>query len=353
MASDPAAALEAKLEAGRQVACSLVEEGEVLGMYLAGSLTAGLGSSRSDVDLFVIVPNAEQAAARIPEQRLHEGTRVDIEVRTDAELRELTGLLGEFTATSSDLRQLFVSADRVDAAVRLVLGADIVPSALLDEVRRELPRTELRKTLIAQYCNQSLNLLEDLAGAVRDADDGTASLISYALVLRALQAYLAGCDDLYIGEKWTWRKLTRSGLDQRHVADMWGLLHGGDMARDALVPARIAMTQALLSAAQVDGWDEPHAGRWTAWGTARAGLCRAPEWLPIRLRDQTALVSVDYTEVHLSSDGVRLWGLADGRPRAAVVEDMAGHLAPSPTLDSINEYVDTLLERDVLMELPH
>jgi predicted nucleotidyltransferase len=351
MAFDTAALLDAKLEAGRQVADTIMGgEGEVLGMYLAGSLTAGLGSSRSDVDLFVIVPSTEQEAG-LPQQRLHEGTRVDIELRTADELRELTRLLGRFSATSSDFQQLFVPDHRVDAAVRLVLGRDIVSSPLLDEIRRDLPRAELRKTLIAQYCNRCLMFLEDLAGAVRDGDTGTAELVSYALMLRALQAFLAGCDDLYIGEKWTWRKMERSGLGRRHMDAIWGLLHGAGSTLDALVPARIAMTQALLSAAQVDGWDEPLAAGWSAWGTARSGLCRAAEWLPIRLQDRTALMSIDYTEVLLGNDGVRLWGLADGRPRDAVVEEMATHLEPGPDLiTSINQYIDTLLDRGVLVE---
>lgn len=345
MRADDGRGLPAKIEAARGVAEQYRERGGLVGAYVSGSLLAGLGSATSDVDLFLVLRD-DVAEAASPQQLVGD-VRVDVEMRSLDFMERLTRDVGTFRAALDDIDQIVEVAGKLDDAVRFLLGRDVIAAPEIDRLRRGLSRDELRRLLIGSYCHDCLNQLQDLVGLLADGDRRSSIHVSRTLLVTALQAFLAGCGELYIGEKWTWRKLARIAVPEARVDGLWGMV-AGEPDGPAVAPSRIRLAQALVAAAQLDGWEAAGAAGWTAWGTGATGLHRALEWLPVRVRDGALMASTGYRKVRLGVDGIRLWALADGRPEAEVVDDMLQRLAADARRADVEAYADRLVGMGLL-----
>lgn len=335
-----------KLEAGRRLAHEYSERPGMVGAYLSGSLVAGLGSATSDVDLFLVYGSDPSSSTAV--QRQVDGVRVDVEVRTVDQLERLIEQLGRYRASLDGIDQLVTSLPTLDEAVRFLIGHDVAGAEALGRLRARLDPDELRKIIIGRHSNICVNLLTDVLGLLSDGEMRSALHVSRTLLLWALQAYLAGCGELYVADKWTWRKFARVGVARESIEAMWRLYDGGSSEGD-LVLERIRLSQALLVAAMVDGWDQPSATSWSRWLSRGSGPRRALNRLPMRLADATYLTSsVTEHKVRVGLDGLRIWGLADGRPRDLIVEEMLDFLPGSADRGQVERYLDRLLELGVI-----
>lgn len=300
-----------KVRAGLDAADQLRREHDVEAVYLGGSLMAGLGNATSDVDVFVV---QRGEASRVPQQLLIAGHRVDVERRTTEWLEvlcrrfETHSILRDATAESRAL------ASSLDDAVRLLNSRVIFAGDHFFALKAQLFETvdAVRRLLINKYAVDALGSVEDLWGNVLADDLCSALLQSQNLVLLALQAYLAGCGDLYMNTKWAWRKLERTapGLGSALAPLIWGR---GEALGWAAVTSRMQWSQCLFAAAQYDGWDSGEAARWDLWpapvalaSDVRPTLRTA--WLPVRFTDCVELSCIDRVQVDLSVEGLALFG---------------------------------------------
>src|SRR6266536_381976 len=292
------AVMQRKLNDARTLALSLGDQPAVLATYVSGSLTAGLGNTTSDADVFAVVGDEADLPAS-PPQYLAESGRIDVEyVRT------------------GDLRARFHY--RLDAA----------PGPELAELAARLSglQSRLRQALISHWSRVVSDALEDLRGALLDDDPDTAVVVGQKLLLGAAKALAAGCGDYYVGAKWAFRQVRRSApgfpLDRLRLAQRGGWADTAAPAASAGDGA-IRLAQAMLAAAELLGWDEPLADRWP-WpepANGREGreaaadgpvLRRQTDCLPFRL-DRGVLLNRELVRQHVVQTGIAaVWALCDG-----------------------------------------
>jgi len=338
-----ARAREAKLAPARQAARDLARREGVESVYLSGSLVAGLGTSLSDVDVFLIAEN--EGSAR-PEQLMVDGQRIDVEVRTPADLDELVRMFSTVSGTRRSQDALFKADQRFDDVVRLLYSESVQAGPAYTAASAALGghRDRIRRAILAFRQLRCINASEDAAGFLRDGEIDGALLVTHAMLLEAIELYLAGCGDLYLGPKWIWQKLARSGGGLVPQQRLRALLHHvpEDPRRQAeFVRARLRAVQALMLAALVGGWDTPDAATWPHWGTDEAQVHRNHEWLPLRMDDGTFLIYIDERQLKASTDALTLWGACDGsRPMSAVAAEYAAAQGLAPDAEA-KEAVDT------------
>jgi hypothetical protein len=336
-----------KVEHARPVVEEYRRLDEVAAIYYGGSLFAGLGNSTSDVDVFVV----RKDAGDIPEpaQSLVEGQRVDVEFKTPEWFERISHLADDLEITTMSYGQLLTPRSDVDGAIRLLQGEDPFEDKGAGEARARLRANEdtLRRILVLRPAFQCGGIIEDLAGVLDDGDSRSAAIISRDLLLEALEGFLAGCGDLYLGKKWTWPKLRRSAgpaLPMDYVEELFdfdGATHDARMDRAF---ERLYFAQQLLVAAFTYGWDGPDAGAWPSWGAPEAeGPRRSFEWIPLRLKDAIVLRHVTERSVKVSVQGLTLWGIARGQSRRAIVDEMLS-LLPEQT-DALRQEVESYLDQ--------
>jgi len=340
-----------KLAHARSVAAEFTDDPGVLGVYLSGSLQAGLGSSASDVDLFVVgETEPDGAEAR---QFLSGDLRVDVEFRRPAQIEAMMSALGSYTVSREDQSQHRLDRSLLDDAVRLKIGADLKRHLLLEQARTRIDDTTLRRVLIGTYLDEVRNAQEDAVGVLRDRDFQSAWLSSFQLLMAAFQAFLAGCGELYIGGKWTWQKLSRvAERDELPLRLFRTVLLGeglGPEESESLVKDRVHLAQALAVAAVTRGWDAPSAASWTAWRLGSTGVHRRLEYSAFRYGQELLLEDSQDFSVRLSVPGMELFGYCDSRDRRAVVADMARRLDPAEDQSpAVEQYLDMLIKLKVV-----
>jgi hypothetical protein len=202
---------------GRQVA---ERYSQCLCAFISGSLVEGLGNSRSDLDVFVIT------SGRISKECIESttvevnGAQIDVtyaeRVRVDTEIWRLQ----EVYETATDLNDvsvddrvamLQISATRLDLAHRIRVGMPVVGADVFHDIHEKFDYDKLAYVLYTRFLSSYQNSAEDAAGAIADADAGTAFLTSRSALGYAIDSYLAACGDTNVRQKWRARKLLRTG----------------------------------------------------------------------------------------------------------------------------------------------
>ncbi|MFC4588747.1 nucleotidyltransferase domain-containing protein [Sphaerisporangium corydalis] len=318
----------------------------VSAVYLAGSLLAGLGSPTSDVDVFVVRDGADET--EVPEQLLIGGRRFDVETLLPGTLRTLVEDVTCFErVTYGDMSPVHQSESRYDLAVRLLLSRPVLTGKEYEDAVALLRsrEREFRRMLITKWAAECLAIHEDVRGAFED-DQRDDALFSAADLMRyAAQAYLAGCADLYVKHKWIPRKLRRSGGPRFPYGEFRRLLGGWPEGREeqgGLLAERVRFCQAMVVAALVDGWEDARAAEWRSWSASTgpgSGLLRSVEWMPLRLTDRIVLAQSMDKAFRISPQGLRLWGLCDGRDKADVIGEMMDHLKDEGLRGEVESYL--------------
>ncbi len=307
-----------KLAAAEAVAQEAAEQPGVECVFLTGSLAAGLGNALSDVDVFVVTSGERPS---LPPQHIRDGTRVDIEVRPVGWLANMANHCAAYTATTDSLQSILRPAVNYETAIRIYYSQVVKESAEYAEALGSLRdnETSLRQLAIGQLLVQGLNAFEDCHGALAENDGDMATFSSREVFFCALQAFLVGCGDMYLGHKWIPAKLARTAAVTEQV-DSWLRLAGLRENADVVGPVattvehRLRVAQALAVAAIVPGWTKPQANEWPYWPSDAPGVRRSAAWFPVRLADAILLGSAGDERRQLKpSEGLLvLWGRIDG-----------------------------------------
>ncbi|MCK2213742.1 nucleotidyltransferase domain-containing protein [Actinomadura sp. ATCC 31491] len=314
------------------------------GVYLGGATTAGLGTPMSDVDVFVVGRAGETRQVAVGERR------ADVEF---VALERFAGDVRDFSryrCHEDDFDQLArASAKRLDVVVRFCLGRVVTdPHGRLGELRDELRSSPgFARLVIARHSVDCGNLSEDLKGATALRDRGSADFLAQQLLLQAAQALLTSLGDLYMGQKWVWRRWERTAQKLAHPL-LTGILteRGGAMATghdvEAWVRRALHTAQDMLVMAATGTLYDPRP-------VDAAGARRDPWRMPLPLREGVTLSEPDGRNgVSCSDLGALLWGLSHGRTEEeAVSELMAVSGRPLPR-EEIAEYYDGLVACGVI-----
>ena len=319
---------DAQVAAARTVAARL--DGEVGLAYLAGSLAVGLGHGTSDVDMYVVVEDAPgddvpvdrrtgDPAAPAEDVGYRCGDVVVHVTRLSAaRAGRLVGHAEAFTATGMARDQILMEFKQLIALVRLATGWPVLASERWRAQLRRLDRDVIRKILVARHANIAAGYAEDVWGALSSGDAHTAAAASALGLESALEAALAAADDLYVGPKFLFRRLTRTAPTAPWAECAWRLLHRGfdrvgpDEPPETVLPGvaveRLRVAGLLLGWCATEGWDTPLTalpGPQTAAGRV-VGSRRSPFFVPVRFADGCALMSED-EGYQVELDVLRAW----------------------------------------------
>lgn len=191
----------------------------------AGSVLAGFGNHRSDLDLFVLVEN--DRLTRFPIQSHEHGTLIDVNIRRASAVRETTAALRtvpwpRFASVGEPGWNHRRRA--LNTANRLALGLPLVATPPWDAWYDALRRPWLAEVM-EQWWTVEAHRLAQAARWLLDTRPMAAAARTREAVVAALSARAAAGGEIYFAAKWVGEKL--KALD-----DTEGLA----LLRDALAP---------------------------------------------------------------------------------------------------------------------
>jgi hypothetical protein len=335
-----AEAIAAISDCGRRAARWLADERGYTRVYVGGAPMAGLGSPKSDVDLFVVVDGQAGAAEQIE----FEGGRVDVEFIQLATLRGTVDTCSTFLATAENPRQVgFASRSRLDSLTRFLLSEIIVDDGSLAELQEQLceERAEYRKILIARHAIDVQNIGEDVEGQLLNEDLPGAEYQSRELLYRAAEAYLAANDDFYVNTKWLWAKWARTVGDDLG-AEVRAVIENPSLGAHRDVVARNLWLAQDLVAMAASGY------RYQPIVEVEPAHARRQPFFALFPTSDALLVMRRVNEaVSLSRQGVLLWGLSHGRTAdeaIAITHKMLTEEGIDLQEDEVREYYDQLVQ---------
>ncbi|MFE5796703.1 hypothetical protein ACFQ8C_29580 [Streptomyces sp. NPDC056503] len=339
--------LEAITDRGRRVVHWLADQRGYSRIYLGGAPTAGLGSPKSDIDIFVVLDSDAPASS---EQIDFESDRVDVEFIRLSGLRAMVESASSFSAAADDLRQITAhSRSRMDFLTRFLLGEIIVDDGALAELQKLLKERqgEYLRLLVSRHCVDVQNITDDVVGALLNEDIPSADYQSREALYRAAEAYLASHGDPYVNTKWVWTKWERT------VGDRLG--EGvRQVLRDAHLPVpgeavlrNVWLSQDLVAMAATGYAYQP------VLSAGPEHCRRTPEYSLIPAADIYLVLRQANEAVSLSRQGVLLWGVSHGRRTQDALVEVQRILDSdglSVSIDEIEGYYRMLVETGLLVE---
>lgn len=325
-----------KFAAAEIIAAKFSGEPETDCVYFAGSLTAGLGNERSDVDLFVITGTGRPLDTT---QYMVDGERIDVEFRSTGWLESVLGCLDEAnTFTRADLGPVSRSFDEV---VRLMLSRPVLDSDRYRQARRVLAEKNqrLRQLLVGCWSVGVAGTTQDCYGSLLSGDGYTTRFMSRSVLSLAGQAYCAMLGDMYFPEKWVLAKLARSAGSTFPLETYRRLVLGDHgLEWEDMVHQAIRLSQATLTAASLSVRGYEWADDWTAWGetAVKGGLYRGLGWQPMVADDQAYLDESETRQARVSPRMLALWALCDGRPDEEIRREACRRLPDTTEQDIDN-----------------
>ncbi|MFG2428708.1 hypothetical protein [Streptomyces sp. NPDC048590] len=303
-------------------------------VYAGGAPLAGLGSPKSDVDLYVVTDGKQRQDA---EQVEFEGERVDIEFIALPSLRGAVDLCTTFRASPDNMRQIgYASRSRMDFLTRFLLGDIVVDDGVLQDLRDHLQedRTEFLRLLVARHCVDVQNIGEDVEGALLNKDLPGADYQARELLYRAADAYLCHRDDPYVNTKWLWAKWERTVGDGLGTATREVIRSPHLEDTEGAVRRDVWLAQDLVAMAATGYRYEPLPDS-DPWHCRRT-----TEYALVPTRDEYLVMRRANEAVSLSRQGVLLWGLAHGRSREDACKAVRAVLAEQDGADVSLEEID-------------
>lgn len=319
---------EEKLAAAMAEARDMAEDPTIDSVYLAGSLTAGLGSPTSDVDVFVLAEAAQSGLAR----QLRVGNeRLDIETYSIAWVDEALAKLSRWESSRQKLRFNALSEEELDFLIRMRDIEVVKSSPHLRRLRKALADAtdRLRQMTLSTWALRANGHLSDFKGAVQDGDLESAGLICQSLLASAAKSVTTAAGDLYFGAKWVHRQLRRSLADsfphdlfQTWQSGAWARESGADAIRDVMF-----FQQTLVAAGQLLGWHGTSVSEWPFWETGKGTYRRNPSYNTIHLTEGVLLNNELQRQLVVKADVALVWALSNGREEDEIVS-AAVELAP-------------------------
>jgi hypothetical protein len=344
--------VEAIVERGRRAARAIASQRQYTRVFTGGAPLAGLGSPRSDIDIFVVLDDKSSGS---DEQTEFEGQRVDIEYLTLAELAQRVASAVPFRATAAEPAQLGrASRSWLDTLTRFLLGEIMVDDGNLEALHGKLTNqsSDYTRLVIARHAQDFQNRAEDVDGALLNGDLFGADYQSREMVYLAAEAALCAQGDLYINTKWLaarWERTMRGSVLEpvgEFIADL-SLPDRRQAVRRNIWLAQDLFVQAATGYRYTLTTDFPD-----AWPIPPGVVWRDPK-LSILPFSDGIVVRRDFGRgMRLSSEGMLLWALAHGRDRESAVTETAKHLEAAGhyvSTPEIDEYYGNLLRAGLMM----
>ncbi|MEO3781473.1 hypothetical protein ABGB16_32765 [Micromonospora sp. B11E3] len=333
-----------RIAAAGQVAADLARQTPVDSAYVAGSLTAGLGNAKSDVDLFIL--SASDSVPDGPVQFARDGGRIDVEWLTLAQARRVLDALAGMDLTRQRLVELWPHFDDVDWYARFLSSVDVINSPALEKLRAKTKdvRQHIDDLIVVRWALGYNSSLEDFHGAVIEHDYDTASYSGSAMTVASAKAYVASLGDIYIGHKWVYKQLRRSAplLDlsafSYYSRGHW--VAEGDEGANRM----LSYGQTLLGAAALNRLaDTPLPELPTVFDGS--GPRRATEFVPMSIGDSVLLHHESGRQVKLTARVALVWLWCTGPDLDTVVENVLSCAAALPGVSLTASQVRTAVER--------
>lgn len=313
-------------------------------LYVGGAPFAGLGSPRSDTDLFVVVDSKPNET----EQVYQDGARLDVEYVTWASLESLVEHVREYRLTPTDMTQMTVaSRSALDFLARFQSGRIVSDDGgRLAAAREKLAPSASSYVglLVARHALDAANATEDMVGALLTGDVECAAHVARESLYLSAEALLAALGDIYVNTKWLWAKWRRT-VGDRFGADCVRLLSNATpLSIDDYVLASRALSQDFLTMAITGIEYDPVLQRLAETSHTR----RPADLSPIGTTEGVLLLRDVEEGISLSRQGAILWGVAHGRTKNEAI-DLAGALIRSDSGDAVaskdvEAYFDHLVE---------
>jgi hypothetical protein len=321
---------EEKLTKAISVAEEIAKDGYVDAMYVAGSLTAGLGSPTSDVDVFVLTAQPDGLSGSARQKRVDD-LRLDTEYYAVAWVDGILQKLATWESARQRLRHNALSRDELDFLLRMRDIRIVKSSPNLERLLATLSASEdrLRQMALSTWALEDNGNLSDFHGAVQDGDAVSAGLIGQSVMICAGKAVAAAAGDLYLGSKWVHQQLRRS-LGDTFPLRQFAEWQSGAWARDGSesdVRDFLFFQQTVMAAAQLLGWHGPGVAAWPFWELGKGEYRRNPQFNAIHLTEGVLLNYELQRQVVLAPDVALIWALSNGRDEDEIV-DAAVRLAP-------------------------
>lgn len=245
---------EEKISLARKYAGRFISDPSINSVFIGGSLTAGLGSPTSDVDLFLITD--KRASLRKTWQSIVEGCRVDVEVYEVWELKEALGKILPEEPGENTLLSVRSLKSEIDLMARLEHGIVLKQSKELEQIKQALlVNANQFYSLQANYWALIVEAVkEDFIGAILAEDYHTAAYLGQNLLSTAGKSFSSATGDSYFGEKWVYQQLVRSSLGgelfQRFATLQFGWW--SERKREGALEV-LYMAQDMVVAAQLQG----------------------------------------------------------------------------------------------------
>ncbi len=321
---------DAMRQIGRAVAEELRAEGAGR-IYLGGAIPAGLGTPNSDIDVFVVDDARTGVDIRQYERDSH---RVDVETFSLAGFESVIDAASPFRAEPDDMTTVAAcSRSTLDRLVRFQLGEIVADDGTLQALADRLTTAspDIDAMIMARHCVDSLNLVEDVIGALAMDDRESAMLQATVMYTRAAEAALTRFGDRYIGAKWIWRRWART-MTPLGVPDLLPAAPAETSAEEVVARGLQLLVCALT-------------GSWDVIGDRESGPGIPTGLIPIPVRGGVTLFPVEgRTGITISEPGLRLWAFAGRYTRDEAVDAfLAAAGAGAPAREDVDAYFDALV----------
>jgi len=359
-----ASAVEDKLAAARKLAHAMVADNgsEIDSIYIAGSLTAGLGNATSDADLFVIGRPGSTADQAVVQYGV-DGHRIDVEHVDPAAITHTIDDVTSFRLRRDNLAELHRMNRPLDTVARLQASETVLDSPLLASLKARIAAAEsqIRQLAVNYFAITLISHQEDFLGAAADEDFDTTAIVGQDLVANAGKAVTTAAGDLYVSKKWLYKQLARRTVDGFPVETLRTFQHGSWIVGGrAAAEALLRFVQTCIAAAVLMNRDDAWIGAWPSWtaGNAADGIWRHPAYSVLRLDDGGVLLHWELRrQIVLKEPAAAVWALCTGRTVEEIVDQvraLAEQLEPLRplTADRVLAIITALEQRGLVGRTP-
>jgi hypothetical protein len=334
--------LSAIADRSRQAALAYSDAQGLANVYLGGALFAGLGSPKSDTDLFVVVDDDSRLET---EQVYRSGLRIDVEYISWGRLERLVGLVERYDIRADDMTQLTeASRSAMDFLTRFKLSEIVSDQGgRLGALRGRLSSATTRyvDVVMARHAMDVSNFAEDVQGALLQNDLQCADYQARESLYVSAEALLASLGDCYVNTKWLWSKWKRTVGDvlgestTRIVSDP----HDENVAVAISRSRWLSQDLLVMALGQVIYEPQLHA-------PCPGDAVRDPHVSLIRTVGGFLVLRDVEEGVELSLQGALLWGVSHGKPRDVGINEtwtLLKEETPDLNEGAVADYFDHLV----------
>lgn len=173
-------------------------------IVLEGSLAEGFGNPKSDID-FLVIDDREYDSLLIPILLFAEGRRIEVRVRSRAEIdREVQRVLSNSALDD-------VSYDEIDRVQRLAHAHVLRPSAALDQLRADLDEERLQAAVSSWFRRLTTSSIGCASSMLALGQQSEAARWTRTALEQAAKTWLSQQGETYIGGKWVSLQFRRLG----------------------------------------------------------------------------------------------------------------------------------------------